>query len=187
MISIKNSSLILLLLLYFAFIISASAQTYVGKNIKTNIFSSTPVEDIKAASTTGTAVIVVQTQELAVQVPIKSLEFDKKMMQEHFNENYMESEKYPVAKFKGTIEPKIDWKKDGEYPVFAKGVLTVHGVDKPRTIAGRISIKNGTPTLSSTFDVACAAHEIKIPSLVFTKIAEIIKVTIQGTLNLLNK
>jgi hypothetical protein len=187
MISIKNSSIFLLIVLYFGFIAAACAQNYVGKNIKVSIFSSTPVEDIKAASTAGTAVLVTQTQELAIQVPIKSLEFDKKMMQEHFNENYMESEKYPLAKFKGTIEPKIDWKKDGEYPVLAKGVLTVHGVDKPRTIAGRIIIKNGIPTLSSTFDVACAAHEIKIPSLVFTKIAEVIKVTIQGTLTSLSK
>jgi polyisoprenoid-binding protein YceI len=116
-----------------------------------SIFSSTPVEDIKAASTAGTAVLVTQTQELAIQVPIKSLEFDKKMMQEHFNENYMESEKYPLAKFKGTIEPKIDWKKDGEYPVLAKGVLTVHGVDKPRTIAGRIIIKKRYPDTEFNF------------------------------------
>lgn len=187
MISIKNSSLILLLLLYFAFIISASAQTYVGKTVKVSIFSSTPVEDIRAASSSGVAVFVARTQELAMQVPIKSLEFDKKLMQEHFNENYMESDKYPLAKFKGIIDQKIDWTKDGEYTVTAKGTLSVHGVDQARTITGKMTVKNGIVSINSSFEVACAAHRIKIPSLIFTKIAEVIKVTIQGTLNPLNK
>lgn len=187
MISIKNSRYLLLVLLYLAFIYAASAQTFVGKNIKVNIFSSTPVEDIKAASSNGTAALVAQKQELAVQVIIKSLEFDKKLMQEHFNENYMESDKYPTAKFKGIISPKVDWTKDGDYNVTAKGILTVHGVDQPRSINGKLTIKNGVTNLYASFDVACAAHEIKIPSLVFTKIAEVIKVTIQGTLTPLNK
>ncbi|TCC93335.1 YceI family protein [Pedobacter frigiditerrae] len=186
MISIKTKSLILFLLA-FSCATSTNAQTFIGKNIKVNIFSSTPVEDIKAASSSGTAVLIAQKQELAIQVNIKSLEFDKKLMQEHFNENYMESDKYPVAKFKGIISPKIDWTKDGEYNVTAKGTLSVHGVDQPRNIIGKITIKNGAVNLFSTFDVACAAHQIKIPSLVFTKIAEVIKVTIQGTLTPLNK
>lgn len=165
----------------------AKAQTYIGKNIQLNIFSSTPVEDIKAASSNGTAVLTAQKQELAVQVAIKSLEFDKKLMQEHFNENYMESDTYPLAKFKGIIEPKIDWTKDGAYNVTTKGILTVHGVDQARTITGKITVKNGVVNLYSTFDVACVSHQIKIPSLVFTKIAEVIKITIQGILTPLNK
>jgi hypothetical protein len=187
MILLKNIKLILLFALYFAFILAASAQTYVGQHIKVNIFSSTPVEDIKASSNAGVAVLIIDKQELAVQIPIKSLSFDKKLMQEHFNENYMESDKYPLAKFKGNIEQKIDWKKDGEYAVTTKGILTVHGVAQPRTIQGKISIKNGVVSLNANFDVACAAHQIKIPSLVFTKIAEIIKVNVQGPLTLLNK
>lgn len=184
--SIKTK-LILLALLYFAFIASVSAQNYVGKTIKVNIFSSTPVEDIRAVTNAGTAVFITAKQEIAIQVPIKSLEFDKKLMQEHFNENYMESDKFPLAKFKGTIIPTIDWKKDGTYTVTAKGVLTVHGVDQPRTINGKITIKNGVISLYSTFEVACASHQIKIPSIVFTKIAEVIKVTIQGNLTAITK
>ncbi|WP_316769309.1 YceI family protein [Pedobacter frigiditerrae] len=186
MISIKTKYLILFVLA-FSYTISANAQTFVGKNIKVNIFSSTPVEDIKAASSSGAAVLIAQKQELAVQVNIKSLEFDKKLMQEHFNENYMESDKYPTAKFKGVISPKIDWTTDGEYNVNAKGTLSVHGVDQARNITGKLAIRNGVVSLYSNFDVVCAAHQIKIPSLVFTKIAEVIKVTIQGTLNPLNK
>lgn len=185
--STKKIKLTLVVLCCFAFLQQLNAQTFTSKNIKFNIFSSTPVEDIKAVSYTGVAVLGAQKQELNIQVAIKGLEFDRKLMQEHFNENYMESEKYPLAKFKGIIEPKIDFTKDGEYSVMAKGVLNVHGVNQPRTINGKIIIKNGVINLNSTFNVACEAHKIKIPKLVFTKIAEIIQVKVQGDLNLLNK
>lgn len=185
--SVKKSKLIIALLLSMvAFVATGRAQTYTGKNIKFNIFSSTPIEDIKAVSYTGVAVLNAQKQEIAIQVVIKSLEFDKKLMQEHFNENYMESDKYPLAKFKGVIEPKIDWTKDGEYTVTAKGILTVHGVDQQRTINGKITIKNKVASISSAFNVACADHQIKIPSLMFTKIAEVIQIKIQGNLNPIN-
>ncbi len=184
--SSKKGKLLLALVLCLAFGFNTNAQTYTGKNIKFNIFSSTPIEDIKAASYTGVAVLNAQKQEITIRVAIKSLEFDKKLMQEHFNENYMESDKYPFAKFKGIIEPKIDWTKDGEYAVTTKGTLTVHGVDQTRTLQGKITIKNKIITLSSTFNVACADHQIKIPKLMFTKIAEIIQVKVQGNLNPLN-
>lgn len=184
--STKKSKLLLAMLCCLSLIQQISAQTYTGKTIKFNIFSSTPIEDIKAVSYTGVAVLGTLKQEITIQVAIKSLEFDKKLMQEHFNENYMESDKYPLAKFKGIIEPKIDWTKDGEYNVTAKGTLTVHGVDQARSIAGKVILKNGVASLSSTFNVACAAHQIKIPSLMFTKIAEVIQVKVQGNLNPLN-
>ncbi len=184
--SVKKIKFLLALFCCFALAQHASGQTYTGKAIKVNIFSSTPIEDIKAASYTGVAVLVAQKQEITLQVAIKSLEFDKKLMQEHFNENYMESDKYPLAKFKGVIEPKIDWLKDGEYAVSVKGTLLVHGVEKERTINGKIIIKNKAITINSTFNVACAEHQIKIPSLMFTKIAEIIQVKVQGNLTPVN-
>ncbi|MES2650818.1 MAG: YceI family protein [Bacteroidota bacterium] len=184
--SVKKNKLLLALFCCLALVQYASGQTYTGKTIKTTIFSSTPIEDIKAASYTGVAVLAAQKQEITLQVAIKSLEFDKKLMQEHFNENYMESDKFPLAKFKGVIEPKIDWSKDGEYPVTVKGTLLVHGVEKARIITGKIIIKNKVVSISSTFNVACVEHQIKIPSLMFTKIAEIIQVKVQGNLTPLN-
>ncbi|SFH30074.1 YceI family protein [Pedobacter insulae] len=183
---LKNTKLLFVALLSLSPLLQAKAQTFAGKQIKFNIFSSTPIEDIKAVSYTGVAVLVAQKQELSMQLMIKSFEFDKKLMQEHFNENYMESDKYPLAKFKGIIEPKIDWTKDGEYNVTAKGTLLVHGVSQGRTINGKITIKNKIVSLDATFNVACAAHQIKIPSLMFTKIAETIQVKVQGNLNPLN-
>ncbi|GGI22543.1 YceI family protein [Pedobacter mendelii] len=165
---------------------SIQAQNYVGTNVKVNLFSSTPIEDIKAQSNKTNAVIISKTGEVAFQIPIKSFEFEKKLMQEHFNENYMESDKYPTASFKGAVEPNISWTKDGDYPVLAKGSLTVHGITKPRTISGNIKVQNGTISISTSFDVACVDHNIEIPMLVFTKIAKVINVKINGTLNLKN-
>lgn len=184
--STRKTKLILAVLCCFAFFQQLNAQTYTGKAMKFNIFSSTPIEDIKAASYTGVAVLSAQKQEITIQVAIKSLDFDRKLMQEHFNENYMESDKYPLAKFKGSIEPKIDWTRDGEHNVTVKGTLSIHGVDQARTINGKITIKNKVVSISSTFNVSCADHQIKIPSLMFTKIAEVIQVKVQGNLNPLN-
>jgi polyisoprenoid-binding protein YceI len=185
MISIKNSKLLMAVIFCAAFSLQSSAQTFVGKNMKLTIFSSTPIEDIRAASNSVSGVLISKTQELAVQIPIKSLDFEKKLMQEHFNENYMESDKFPMAKFKGIISPVIDFTKDGTYAVSVKGVLNVHGIEQARTISGNINIKNGSVGIASSFDVATANHKIEIPKLVFAKIAEIIKINITGTLTLL--
>ena len=157
-------------------------QTLTTKTAKVKIFSSTPIEDIKAASEKGVAVLVAKTGDIAFQVPIKSLEFSKGLMQEHFNENYMESDKYPYAKFTGKISQAVDLSKNGEYPVSATGSLLVHGVSKQRTIPGKLIVNNGSVQLQSAFDVACADHKVKIPKLVMTKIAEVIKVNIDATL-----
>jgi len=94
----------------------------------------------------------------------------------------MESDKFPLAKFKGTIEQKIDWTKDGVHEVTVNGTLLLHGVEKLRKINGKIAIKNNVISLESTFSVACEAHQVKIPKMMFTKIAEVIEVKVQGNL-----
>lgn len=166
----------------------AAAQPNLGtKNGLITFFSSTPVEDIKAASYKLSAVWITETQEIAFQVPIRSFKFAKGLMQEHFNENYMESDKYPHASFKGKVEPKIDLSKDGNYPAKAEGTLTVHGVSKHREIPGRIIVKDGGARITANFDVACADHNIKIPTLIITKVAEVINVKVDARLNSLNQ
>ncbi|MFD2161240.1 YceI family protein [Paradesertivirga mongoliensis] len=183
MISVKKSSKLLLALVIVAGLnMPALAQNFTSKNARVRFFSSTPIEDIKAASDNGVAVLIGKTASIAFQVAIKSFEFSKGLMQEHFNENYMESDKYPYAKFNGKINQSIDFSKEGEYNVTATGILLIHGVPKQRTIPGKIRITNGTVQLIAGFDVACADHNIKIPKLVMTKIAEVIKVNIDATL-----
>ena len=102
-------------------------------------------------------------------------------MQQHFNSDYMESDKYPRAIFKGKILEHIDITKDGAYPVSVTGDLTVHNVTHPRTIQGTLTIKNGVITMASEFMVKCADHHIDIPQILFYHIAESIKVTVSAT------
>jgi len=171
----------LLTLLLVPMLLSAQSN-FSTKTAKVSFFSSTPVEDIKAASGKGVAVLMSRSRDVAFQIPIKSFEFDKGLMQEHFNENYMESDKYPYARFKGRINQDIDFTKDGEYNVTVTGPLLIHGVEKTRTINGKLKISGGTLNIVSAFNVACADHNIKIPTLIVTKVAEVINVKIDANL-----
>ncbi|WP_421946255.1 YceI family protein [Pedobacter sp.] len=180
-----NKIVIALLMLAFILLrcLTISAQSYTSSNITSSFYSKTPIEDIKASSSKTTAVIISNSGEFAFQVSIKSFEFEKKLMQEHFNENYLESDKYPTASFKGKIEPNISWTTDGVYTTTAKGILMVHGQGRARNIPVKITLKDKQATIEANFDVACVDHNIKIPTLVFTKIAKIINVKVNGTLN----
>lgn len=155
-----------------------NAQVYMTQKGEVKFFSTTPVEDINATSKTVGAVLNTSTNDLAIQLVIKQFKFTNALMQEHFNENYMESEKYPKASFTGKINEKIDFTKDGVYKVTATGKLTLHGVTKDRTIEGQVTVKSGKITLFSEFWIATAEHNIEIPKVVFSKIAEKIKVTV---------
>jgi hypothetical protein len=173
---------------YLAFILlvwfktnQTSQETYVCKNAKISIYSKAPLEDIDAVSTKGTSVLNAGTGDVAFSIPIKSLTFEKSLMQEHFNENYMESDKYPNATFKGKIQEKVDVSKNGVYPVTATGVLEVHGVKQNRTIPGKIIVNSGVVSLATDFNVQCKDHQIEIPQLVFKKIAETIQVKVSAT------
>jgi polyisoprenoid-binding protein YceI len=165
----------------------ASQDTYVCKNAKISLFSKAPLEDIDATSNTGTSVLNVTTGDMAFSVPIRSFTFEKSLMQEHFNENYMESDKYPNATFKGKIQEKLDVTKDGSYPVNAAGVFEVHGVKQTRTLKGTVTVSKGVVSLASTFIVACKDHNIEIPQLVFQKIAETIQIKVAASYTLYKK
>ncbi len=154
---------------------------YVCKNVKINLYSKAPIEDIEATSTKGTSVYNSATGELVFSVPIRSFQFEKALMQEHFNENYMESDKYPQASFKGKVQEHIDVNKDGAYPVNVTGVLDVHGIKQTRAITGSINVHNGTLTIVSEFIVKCADHQIAIPTIVFHNIGETIRIQVTGT------
>jgi polyisoprenoid-binding protein YceI len=139
------------------------------------------VEDIQANTSSGASVYNASTGDLIFNIPIKSLHFPKQRMQEHFNENYMESDKYPNASFRGKIQEHVDVTKDGSYSVTATGELDVHGVKQKRSIPGTISVQNGVVSMKSEFMVKCVDHHIEIPKIVFYNIAESIKVTASAT------
>ncbi|MDB5120352.1 MAG: YceI family protein [Sphingobacteriales bacterium] len=177
----KIASILFLSLFLFAF--QEKQNIFLSNAIETGIYSEAPLENIAAISKKGISVYNIEKGEIQFNIPIKSLKFKKSLMEEHFNENYMESDKYPFAKFKGKVNQAIDLSKNGEYPVTVSGDLDVHGVKKQRTINGTIKVNNGSISVFSKFDVLCKDHDIKIPQLVFQKIAETIQVTISGNYN----
>lgn len=151
------------------------------KTAELTLFSEAPMEDIEAVSKTAYGILNTGNGEIQFGVSIRSFRFRKSLMQEHFNENYMESDKYPAAKFKGKLNTPVDVSKDGEYQVTATGDLEVHGVTKRRSIMGIIKVSGGRLEINSAFDVKCQDHNIKIPALVFKNIAETIRITLKGT------
>jgi polyisoprenoid-binding protein YceI len=161
-----------------AFTFQANAQKFWQTSTgKIDFFSKTPVEDIEAHSKTAGAIINTETGQLAFKVPIKSFKFPNNLMEEHFNENYMESEKYPEGTFSGKIEPLVDFKTAGVYQVKAKGKLKIHGVEVERELSGTLTVNvDKTATLVSEMEVPLADHKIERPSLVLVKIAEKIAV-----------
>lgn len=156
------------------------AQTYVAKAGIAHFFSTTPLEDIEATSKEATSVLNTQTGELIASMPIKSFQFSKKLMQEHFNENYMESDKYPKADFRGKIVDlkSFDFSKDGTYTVKVSGELSIHGVKQPRTIDASFTVKGGVVTGAAKFRVVLEDHKIERPQIVWEKIAEAVDVDV---------
>jgi hypothetical protein len=153
---------------------------YICRSGQVTFFSDAPLEDIEAVNRNTTALLNPLNGELAFTVPIKAFKFDKELMQEHFNEKYMESDKYPDATFKGKINEKIDYTKDGTHNVTATGRLKIHGVEKDRTEKGVLTIKDGNVSLKCEMTVMVKDFNITIPKLVFENIAEKIDVKIQA-------
>lgn len=152
------------------------AQLFQAQNGEISFFSKTPLENIDAISKNVNSIINATTNEIAVQVRVTTFVFPNKLMQEHFNENYLESEKFPMASFKGKIKEDVDLKKAGTYPVSASGVATIHGVTKPIELKGTIVSDGTNLTLTSQFSVRLQDYQIDIPKIVFAKIAEVIDV-----------
>lgn len=159
------------------------AQIYKSENAVLSFFSSAPIEDIKAESKKGVSAVNFDTNSIYFRVAIRSFEFPKSLMQEHFNENYLESSEYPFAEFKGNIQGKVDLTKDGVYPVTVQGDLAIHGVTKNYLVNGDFKVQRGSITGKSTFPVRLVDHHIKIPSIVIKNIAEIVDVTVAVSYN----
>ena len=158
----------------------AAAQKIYTKNGSISFFSKSLLEDITARNNEVMSVINQQTGELQFSVLIKSFKFKKRLMEEHFNENYMESDKYPKAIFKGIIADlsKVNFNADGSYPVTVNGDLTLHGITNKLTTKGNIFIKNGIANAQSTFNITLADYKINIPSVVKNNISKVIAVTV---------
>jgi polyisoprenoid-binding protein YceI len=176
----------LLALLGLVLIASAvnAQDRYFTKTGKIDFFSNASLEDIEAKNKTVTAVLDTKTGAIQFSVQMKGFEFEKKLMQEHFNENYIESDKYPKAEFKGTVNNNsaVMYTKDGSYPVKVKGKLTIHGVTKDVEAPGTIKVAGGKIDAASTFNVLLSDYNISIPAVVKDKISNSIKITVNTNL-----
>ena len=165
----------------------AAAQDRFGTRTgNISFFSSTPVEDIEANNHKVSCVLDAGTGAIQFAVLIKAFEFEKALMQEHFNENYMESNTFPKAEFKGRVDgfTAANAKTPGRYEVTATGDLTIHGVTKPVTQKGIIEVmKDGALKAESDFVVRPEDYDITIPSVVRKNIAEVITVKVRMTLD----
>lgn len=178
--SIKVAFIALILM---SFTYKVTKQLWFTKTAKITFFSTTPVEDIKAINKAVIFVFDQDAGDISAKVTIKSFMFKKKLMQEHFNENYMESDKFPYASYKGKILDikKIDFTKDSTHRVKTKGKLTIHGVTKEVTASGTLKVVGNQATIKTNFDVLLKDYGIKKPSVVALKIADKINVTIEST------
>ncbi len=172
---------IIILLAGIAFTAAAYAQVQFTRNGKISIFSSTPVEDIKAQNNEVISFLDTQKGELRFQVLIKGFIFPKASMQQHFNgKDYMYSDSFPQSSFKGNITnlAEINFTKNGTYKVKVKGDLTMHGVTKPVTAEGNITIAGGSVSVLSTFKINREDFKITVPSFTSSKIAKVIEITV---------
>ena len=159
---------------------SVTGQVYVASSSEISFFSEAPQENIEALNKKSSSLLNIKTNQLVFQIPIGAFDFEKDLMEEHFNENYMETEKYPKATFDGTIMEGVDFSKDGTYKAQVSGKLTIHGVTKERRIDGEITVKEGAISLKSQFTVKLEEHNVAIPKVVVLKIAEEVLVTIKA-------
>ena len=154
-----------------------------GEKGKITFKSDAMLEVIQAQSKKLRGVIDPANNGFAWSVEVNSFEgFNGPLQREHFNENYMESDKFPKASFAGKIIEQVDLQVEGTYAVRAKGKITVHGIEQERIIKSQVVVKGKRIHITSTFTVPLSDHNITIPRIVYQKIAEEITVTIDADL-----
>jgi polyisoprenoid-binding protein YceI len=159
-------------------------DVYLTRNGKITFFSHTAVEDIQAVNNEVTGTINSKTGALQFLVLIKSFQFRKAAMQQHFNSSdYMHSDKYPKADFKGTITDlsKVNFTKNGTYPVVVEGSLTIHGITNKVTATGSVTVKDGKLSTYAKFPVKLADYNVKVPAFTASKVAQVVDVTVTCT------
>ena len=152
-------------------------------------YSEAQLEKIEAINRQVNAALMNPTGDIVFKVLVKSFNFEKAMMQEHFNENYMESDKYSEATFVGKITniKDINFTKEGTYPAFVEGKMTIHGQTQLMKQKGTLEIKNDAVTARAKFKILLADYKVSIPNTVVNKISRSIEITIEVTMTKLTK
>lgn len=155
---------------------SYAQEKYLTKSGLITFFSHSPVEDIKADNKQVLSIIDTSNGKIAIAILMKSFSFEKSLMQEHFNENYVESDKYPKATFKGNIN-NFENLTEGKQTITILGKLTIHGATKEIEITADADWTKSLISLTGDFNIDIADYNIDIPSVVKNNIAKSIKVS----------
>jgi polyisoprenoid-binding protein YceI len=168
---------------------SFAQDKFFTKTGKITFYSKAPMEEIEGKNKTVAAVIDSKSGAIQFALQMKGFEFEKQLMQQHFNENYVESDKYPKAEFKGSItnNSEVNYSKDGSYTAKIKGKLTIHGETKDVETQGTVKVNDGKIDASSTFNVLLSDYKISIPSVVKDKVSNSVKITVACDLEPLKK
>jgi polyisoprenoid-binding protein YceI len=173
----------ILLLLFIALANTFYSQIYICKDGIAKFTSEAPLELIKAQSNKTIGVVDYSNKNVVFSIDVDSFDgFNSGLQKEHFRENYMETEKYPRATFKGKIIEDIDLNKPGTTTVRAKGIFNIHGTEKERLVKVKITVKDKEMLIETNFEVPLEDHNIKIPKVVNQKIASVILVEVKATL-----
>jgi len=185
---LKKQFMFAIVLLIAAGFSTYGESKYFTRNGNISFDASSPLEKIEAVNEKGASVFDVASGQIEFSVLMKAFYFEKALMQEHFNENYVESDKYPKAIFKGAVAnpASINTTKDGVYQSKVTGKLTLHGVTNDVESNASFTVKGGVVTASTDFTIAPADYKIEIPSLVKEKIAKTIHIKVLVNYELLN-
>ena len=167
------NKLITFILIFF--VTNLYSQRFITKSAEISFFSEAPLEDISAKNTKVSAVYDEETKQLVFQLNISDFIFPKPLMQEHFNENYLESDKFPKSSFSGVVEQLNE-------RVIVTGTLKMHGVTNEVEVTGSLEKKNDYVIINASFIIPLKDFKIKIPRVVMYNIAEEIEVTVKAGL-----
>lgn len=167
-----------LILICLLFSTQLIAQQYYSKKGQVSFFSEAPIENIEAVNKDVSAIIDSQSGGFAFRLKIQDFTFPSSLMQEHFNESYLESDKYPLSTFTGSIADISKLDLSSRQTLTVKGSLSIHGITQETEMVAYAQIINGELHISSTFDVVLEDYDIDIPKIMMYKIAEVIKVAV---------
>ena len=176
---------LLMACLLLAATLTVQAQSkYITKTGRIEFLSKAPLEDIEAQNKTAAALLDTKTGDVQFSVLMKAFQFPKALMQEHFNSNYVESNKYPTADFKGTITNNADirYTKDGTYTAKVKGTLTIHGVSKNIVSDATLKVNNGKIDANTVFSILLSDYKITRSGSVKDKLSNTITITVTTSL-----
>lgn len=177
----KKTYSVLFALLFIAGVSDVFSQNYITRNGMIHFYSEAPLENIEAVNRQVSSIVNAETGEFVFRVVMRSFNFEKALMQEHFNENYIESHKYPNATFQGMITniDEIDFSENGEYDAAVEGDLTIRNKTHRISEAGTFVINGDEVTGTCSFMIKIADYDIEIPTAVIDNIAEEVEVTVE--------